>query len=133
MTAEAIVIDTDVASRLMRQTVPASVAARLTGATLVVTFVTVGELYRGAVHARWGERRLDALDRWLTRVVILPSDAAVARRWGEITGTALQAGRPLPANDAWVAACCLAYEAALATLNEHHFAGIDGLRLVTAT
>jgi predicted nucleic acid-binding protein len=133
VTAESIVIDTDVASRLMRRTVPASVAARLTGATLVVTFVTAGELHRGAVHARWGARRLAALDRWLTRVVILPADAAVARHWGEITGTALRAGRPLPANDAWVAACCLAYDAALATLNKRHFAGIDGLRLVSTT
>lgn len=65
--------------------------------------------------------------------MILPADAAVARRSGEITGTALQTGRPLPANDAWVAACCLAYDAALATLNERQFAGIDGLRLVSPT
>jgi predicted nucleic acid-binding protein len=133
VTAESIVIDTDVASRLMRRTVPASVAARLAGATLVVTFVTVGELHRGAGHAGWGARRLAALDRWLTRVVILPADAGVARHWGEITGTALRTGRPLPANDAWVAACCLAYDAALATLNKRYFAGIDGLRLVSTT
>jgi hypothetical protein len=52
----------------------------------------------------------------------------MARRWGEITGRALRAGRPLPANDAWVAACCLSYGVPLATLNTRDFAAIAGLR-----
>ena len=117
----------------MRRTLPPDLADRLAGLTPAVTFVTVGELYRGAVHAGWGTRRLAELAEWLSRVVVLPADAAVARRWGEITGTALRAGRPLPANDAWTAACCVAYGAALATLNERHFAGVEGLRLVGAS
>ncbi len=130
MTAETVVIDTDVASRLMRRTLPESVAARLVGVTPAVTFVTVGELVRGAVHAHWGARRSAELTRWLARVLVLPGDHAVARRWGEITGTALRAGRPLPANDAWIAACCLTYGTPLATLNTRDFAHVDGLRLL---
>jgi toxin FitB len=130
-TAEAIVLDTDVVSRLMRDTLPAAVARRIQGLTPCVTFVTVGELFRGAAHASWGAQRVAALERWLERVIVISADQMVARRWGEITGRALRAGEPLPANDAWIAACCLTHNTPLATLNSRHFVGIDSLRLLT--
>ncbi|MBM7518308.1 hypothetical protein [Nocardioides nitrophenolicus] len=44
-------------------------------------------------------------------------------------------GRPRPANDAWIAACCLVHDVPLATLNVGHFgdfAEYEGLRLITA-
>ncbi len=123
-------LDTDVVSRLMRDTLPAAVAQRIEGHTPCVTFVTAGELLRGAMHAGWGTRRVSALERWLERVVVIPADRAVARRWGELTGAALRARAPLPANDAWIAACCLTHDTPLATLNARHFAGIDSLRLL---
>ncbi len=131
-TADAVVVDTDVASTLLRGTLPVAIADQLAGVTLCVAFVTVGELFRGAVHAGWGERRTGDLRHWLEHILVLPADATVGRRWGELTGRALRAGRPLPANDAWIAACCLVYEAPLATLNVRDFDRIDGLRLLTA-
>lgn len=130
MTAEVIVLDTDVASHLMRGSLPETLAHRVRGMGLAVTFVTVGELYRGAAHARWGSRRLDALAAWLSPLPVLEGSAAVAERWGELTGKALRAGSPLPSNDAWIAACCLAHSAALATLNLRHYAEIDDLDLI---
>jgi len=36
------------------------------GATPCATFVTVGELYKGAEHARWGESRIAGLERCRT-------------------------------------------------------------------
>lgn len=125
-------LDTDVVSRLLRGTLTEDLAGRLIGITVIVTFVTVGELFRGAVHAGWGARRLGTLTSWLEGVPMIPADAAVARRWGEITGSALRSGQALPANDAWIAACCLVHELALATYNPRHFAAINGLQLVTA-
>ncbi len=130
MTADVVVIDTDVASRLMRDSLPGELRSRLTDVVMCVTFVTVGELFRGAVHARWGARRVATLTDWLTRVTTIPGEAAVARRWGEITGRALAAGRPLPANDAWIAACCLTHVVPLATLNRRDYDRIEDLRLV---
>jgi toxin FitB len=130
-TAEAIVLDTDVVSRLMRDTLPSPVAQGIEGLTPCVTFVTAGELFRGATRAGWGARRVAELERWLKRVLVIPSDRAVAHRWGELTGEALRAGKPLPANDAWIAACCLTHHTPLATLNARHFVNIDSLRLVT--
>lgn len=131
-TAERIVLDTDVVSRLLRGTLTEDLAARLIGLTVVITFVTAGELFRGAAHARWGGRRLATLTSWLDGVPLIPADAAVARRWGEVTGSALRSGRSLAANDAWIAACCLVHGLALATYNPRDFPAIDGLQLVTA-
>lgn len=36
---------------------------------------------------------------------------------GGLSAAAVRRGRPRPVNDMWVAACCLAYEVPLATLN----------------
>ncbi len=130
MAAEDIVADTDVASLLMRGTLPEPLDKRIRAAHLLVTFVTVGELFRGAAHARWGQRRLAALAGWLRRMHILEGSEDVARRWGVITGEALRSGRPLPANDAWVAACCLEHGVPLATLNVRHYAQIQQLDLI---
>jgi predicted nucleic acid-binding protein len=63
------------------------------------------------------------------------SPPAVAAIWGRLSAAAIQRGRPRPVNDMWVAACCLAYEVPLVTLNikdyedfkEHH-----GLRILRA-
>jgi predicted nucleic acid-binding protein len=67
-------------------------------------------------------------------VVVLPYDENVARTWGRISAAAIQRGRPRPANDTWVAACCLAHGLPLATLNVKDFADFgehDGLVLVS--
>jgi predicted nucleic acid-binding protein len=129
--AERLVLDTDVVSGILRGTLDGDIGERLTGAIVLVTFVTVGELFRGAEHARWGAKRRETLRSWLDAVPTVPADAAIARRWGAITGSALREGRPLPANDAWIAACCLAHGLALATGNVRDFAAIRGLELVT--
>jgi len=129
VTAE-VVLDTDVASHLMRGSLPETVTSRIAGVRLAVTFVTAGELYRGAAHARWGQRRLAALARWLNALPVIHGSESVARRWGELTGNALLAGRPLPSNDAWIAACCLTHDAALATLNLRHYVEIGDLNLI---
>ena len=131
VTAEAAaVLDTDVVSGLMRGSLPGEMRSSLSGLALCVSFITVGELFRGAVHARWGGRRVAALTDWLAGVTTISGDRDVARAWGEITGSALGRRRPLPANDAWVAACCLTHELPLATLNRRDYERIEDLRLV---
>lgn len=59
----------------------------------------------------------------------------VSRVWGEITAFAQRRGRPRPSNDAWIAACCLAHDLPLATLNIKDFADFaehEELSTVTA-
>jgi predicted nucleic acid-binding protein len=84
---------------------------------------------------RLGGRRREELANWLSHVPVLPGDEAVAAIWGRLSAAAVRRGGPRPVNDMWIAACCLAYEVPLATLNlkdyedfkEHH-----GLRILGA-
>ncbi|MET0191390.1 MAG: PIN domain-containing protein, partial [Pseudonocardia sediminis] len=66
-------------------------------------------------------------------VVVLPYGTRVATIWGEIQAHAQIRGRPRPINDSWIAACCLARELPLATLNVKDFADFaehEGLELL---
>lgn len=133
MATHYVVLDTDVASRVIKRQLGDPLATRLTGATLCVTFVTVGELWQWATMRSWGPRTREELERWLGRMVILNSDDATSRAWGRISAAARRRGRPRPANDTWIAASCLGHQFPLATFNIKDFedyADHEGLHLI---
>jgi predicted nucleic acid-binding protein len=128
-----IVLDTDVSSALLRDRLTDPLRVRLIGHTLAVTFVTVGELTKWTSIRSWGPQRLDTLQRFLDRVVVLPYSMAVAETWGHLQARAQRRGRPRPANDTWITACCLVRRHPLATLNLkdfEDFAQHDGLTII---
>jgi toxin FitB len=103
-----VVLDTDVASRIIKRQLAAPLAARLTAVAWCVTFVTVGELWQWAAMRSWGRRTREELEDWLSGVVKLDSDPVISREWGRISADARRRGRPWPANDTWIAAWCMA-------------------------
>lgn len=133
MSPRRIILDTDVASLSIKQAVPPALLRELLGAQVGITFVTLGELSRWAALRNWGPRKRAGLDAWLQARPTLPYSDDVSRTWGAITAAAVKRGRPRPVNDSWIAACCLAYDLPLATLNVKDFADYaehDGLQLV---
>jgi len=81
-----------------------------------------------------GNAAQERMARWLSRIPVLHSSDDIAALWGQIAASAERRGRPRPQNDTWVAACCLAYELPLATLNIkdfRDFAEHEGLVLIT--
>ena len=54
----------------------------------------------------------------------------VSWEWGRLVADREAVGSPIASNDAWIAACCVAADVPLATLNRRHFDGISGLTLV---
>jgi hypothetical protein len=71
----------DVASRTLRDRLEGPLRTRLLGRIWCVTFVTVAELWQWAELRSWGPDRRAELDRWLSDVVVLPSEAEVSRTW----------------------------------------------------
>lgn len=128
-----VVLDTDVASGLLRDRLPALLRSQLVGRTLTISFVTLGELTKWTLVRPWGTRKRSVLDQFLAEVAVLPYSRRVARRWGELQAHAQLRGRPRPHNDTWVAACCLVRDYPLTTLNRKDFddfAEHEGLQLI---
>jgi predicted nucleic acid-binding protein len=108
---------------------------RLIGREPLITFVTYGEQTKWAEIRHWGARRREELAGWLSGIPVLPGDEPVAAVWGRLSAAAIRRGRPRPVNDMWIAACCLAYEVPLATLNlkdYEDFKEYRGLRIIGA-
>ena len=61
-----VVLDTDVASAVLRQRVPESLARSLVGWSLAVTFVTVGELWKWTLVRQWEPQRTAGLQAFLS-------------------------------------------------------------------
>jgi toxin FitB len=129
-----VVLDTDVASRVLRDRLSQALTARVAGAVWFVSFVAVGELWQWADARSWGRRSRAELEHFLDRIVVIDSDELVSREWGRAAAAARLRGRPRPTNDSWTAACCVARGLPLATLNVKDFedhARHDGLVLVS--
>jgi len=129
-----IVLDTDVASNLIKNTLDPAFRAELAPHEAAITFVTVGELTQWALVRDLGARRRSDLQVYIATRVKIPGGSDVGRKWGEITAYAQRRGRPRPINDSCIAACCLTYDLPLASLNTTDFedyAEHEGLRLIT--
>lgn len=127
-----VVLDTDVASSLLRHRSPPMIARALAGQVPAITFVTVGELIKWTLIRRWGQTRVARMHAFLDSLLVLPYDQRVAATWAELQAYAQLRGRPRPVNDTWIAACCLVRDLPLATFNTKDyvdFAAHEGLQL----
>ena len=126
------VIDTNVASELMRSAPASTVAAWIAerdAEELFLTAVSEAELLYGVAIMPTGRRRTmleDAMPRWLDLGFverILPFDSAAARACAEIAADRRRAGRPIGEVDCQIAAISRSRGAALVTRNVRDFEG----------
>lgn len=128
-------IDTNVLSELRRRQPERKVVAWMQSRhpqSLFLSVLTLGEIRKGLEKVDDAARRQTLLD-WLE--VDLPNyfvgrllsiDLATADRWGRLLA---QAGRPLPAIDALLAATAFRHDLTLVTRNIRDFVGL-GLELI---
>lgn len=129
-----VILDTDAFSFLIKQMPQAAnYGALLTGRVPALTFVSVAELRFGALDAGWGDKKRASLEASIRRCVLLPFDDQLNTVWAELRVRAKRAGLALAganqANDCWIAACGVYYDAPILTGNVRHFEGI-GLKLI---
>ena len=128
-------IDTNVLSELKRKQPDPQVVAWLQERprqSLYLSVLTLGEIRKRLERVEDASRRQSLLD-WLEVELphyfvgrLLGIDAATADRWGRLMA---EAGRPLPAIDALLAATALRHDLTLVTRNTKDFAGL-AVRLI---
>ncbi len=124
------VIDTNIVSYLMKgHTLAESYRPHLEGYRLAISFMTVAELFEGALRARWGERKRATLEGALRSYLVIPSSPELCRSWGQIRYERRR--QPISSEDAWIAATALVHGCPLVTHNVADFQGIAGLVVIS--
>ena len=84
-----------------------------------VPSVVLGELWAGFLSGTRADENEAQLGEFLAHPVVevLPSDASVARIYGEIFADLRARGHPLPTNDLWVAATAVRAGAVVLTFD----------------
>jgi predicted nucleic acid-binding protein len=131
-TVGAVLLDTDAFSFLHRGDDHAQAFRPVVeGCLPMLSFVTVGELLRGALQAGWGELKRTALQTRIDAMTVLPYDEAIINAYAVATAWAVAHGHPLGqadhSNDAWIAATAVAHGVRLVTGNRRHFEGLPAL------
>jgi tRNA(fMet)-specific endonuclease VapC len=128
-----ILLDTDVVSYLLnRHPLASAYEQLLIDRTPMVSFMTVAEMYRGALKKNWGPKRIAELDSHLRQFAIVPYSFQVCVAFARIVNSAERSGRPMTTADAFIAACAVSLGIPLMTNKRRHFDGIDGLKVISA-
>jgi predicted nucleic acid-binding protein len=119
---DAVLLDTDVFSYLMKPKDTRAEVYRphVTGKTVAISFITVGELYYGAEKKRWSGKTLRNFQERLKAVVVVPYDAELCQTYGKVRAS-LPAGIVVAPNDLWIASCAIRHSIKLITNNRKHF------------
>ena len=127
-----VVVDTCVVSLLFKSDTRAETyRPHLEGNLLVISFMTLAELYRWPLERGWGEARRKDLDEHLRDYVVYPVNRALCRQWAETTDQARRGGHPIEVEDAWIAATALLYDIPLVSNNRRHFEHVPDLELLS--
>ena len=94
---------------------------------LAIPVIVLGEYRYGIAQSR---RKVE-YERWLTETltgyVVLDVDEETAKRYADIRTELKRGGRPIPANDTWIAALCRQHALPLLS-RDQHFDFVRGLQ-----
>lgn len=123
-------LDTNVISYFMKQhSLAAQYQSLVQGASLAASFMTVGELFEGAIRANWGPAKVNVLESRIKSYVVFHSSEATCRLWAEVR--MLRRRQPIAVDDAWIAATALKHDIPLVTHNRSDFDGIPNLNVIS--
>ena len=119
-----VLLDTNVVSELRREQADDNVINWMSQQSLELCYLSVlslGEIEKGIAYLGQN-KRATAYKQWLEQDLkpsfvgrILTIDEDIMTVWGELVGTLLKQGRPLPLIDSFFAATAVTYDLTLAT------------------
>jgi tRNA(fMet)-specific endonuclease VapC len=126
----AFLLDTNIVSDLVRH--PASRVAdrvaRVGSHNVCTSIIVAAELRYGAVKRGWAQLSMQ-LEAVLRSIEIVPLEPPVDVVYGRLRARLESAGRPIRANDLFIAAHAIALDHTLVSDNEREFSRIDGLSI----
>ena len=96
--------------------------------TLFLPVTVCGELLFGAKNSGRPAENEKLFRQFINACELLPCDLVIAEAYSEIRKKLKDKGRPMPENDIWIAATCIAHIIPLAT-RDQHFKEVEGLKL----
>jgi predicted nucleic acid-binding protein len=104
-----VLLDTNVVSYIARDTARAAAfKALIYGHLQVISFVTVGEVLKGAIKAKMLQSNVAKLEGHLALYEVVTGTARVARTYARVRVALELVGVGCEDNDVWIAACALA-------------------------
>ena len=95
--------------------------------TLAIPVIVLGEFRYGIKGSKLRRRYEAWLDDHLPDFEILLVTAATAVAYADVRSSLKRAGRPIPANDAWIAALAVEHHLDILSRDEH-FDAVPGIR-----
>jgi len=94
-----------------------------------ISAITLAELEYGVAKSAQPKRNRDALEAFVSPVVVAPFDKQATEVYGRIRAALEKRGRPIGAMDLLIAAHALSLGVRLVTHNEGEFRRVPGLRV----
>jgi len=98
---------------------------------LVVSFMTIAELYRWTITKKWGLKRKLDLEKYLSKFIVYPFTDHLCYKWAEVVEEMKDKGNPISCADAWIAATALLLDIPIVTHNKKDFCEINHLKVIS--
>lgn len=94
---------------------------------VAVPVIVLGEFRLGIAQSRYYATYENWLQDWITVVAVLDIEEETTRHYAAIGLELKKQGRPIPANDLWIAALCRQHALPLLS-RDHHFDVVAGIQ-----
>jgi tRNA(fMet)-specific endonuclease VapC len=122
-------LDTDTCSAHLRENPAVTGRILKYSGRICLSMISVGELMTWALRKTASPRRLQGVQELMRDATLLDVTEDVANRFGLLRAQLLDAGRPTPDMDLWIAATAIVHDLVLVTHNTQDFAHVPGLHL----
>ena len=94
---------------------------------IFIPSIVIGELYYGAFKALQKQKENSRILKLRAQTIELSINHSTAQKYGEIIGNLALIGKPIPQNDAWIAALSMQHNITLLIKEDKHFEYVEGL------